>query len=216
MLNLAGDSGVTQAIARKVAKPLGECLDMYRMLSEYAKLGETTKRGGVTICPPAMARGIGLHRVSVGGRDNSGNVRQEDVQNTPERRMAISKLVIMLGNLAGRPTENNNGNSGNREYLIDHAHRWFFERSDLEFWCLLAGYDVEKVRKKAKGIVDGISGSAKIGNPRHWSNEDVELLITERAKGVKLDEIALKLGRTEAAVRMMHSKIASERKQIHR
>jgi hypothetical protein len=60
---LAASAGVTQAIARQVKKPVGECHTMFKMLSSYAALpGKTVSviENGlkITKCPPGYARGI--------------------------------------------------------------------------------------------------------------------------------------------------------------
>lgn len=61
-MDLAGDVGVTQAIAKKVGRSFGDCCAMYQLLKEHEKLGKASVvvENGIrfTKCPPAYARGV--------------------------------------------------------------------------------------------------------------------------------------------------------------
>ena len=70
-MKLTKASEVTQAIAKQVRRSIGDCHQMYKMLSSYAVLGKPTVivENGVRItkCPPAYAHGIWPGK-SVGSR----------------------------------------------------------------------------------------------------------------------------------------------------
>lgn len=65
-------------------------------------------------------------------------------------------MLIMLEILGGRireqiPLQNR---EQNRRRFQDDAHRWFFEKSDFEWWCEVAGFEPEYVREKARKLLE--------------------------------------------------------------
>lgn len=71
-MQFASADGVTQGVARQVRKPVGDCHQMFKMLSSYAALpGKpvVVVENGVTVtkCPPSYARGAYPQR-SVGSK----------------------------------------------------------------------------------------------------------------------------------------------------
>jgi hypothetical protein len=57
----------------------------------------------------------------------------------------------MLECLGGRCRE---AGPGKKEFLRDDARRWFFGQSDFEWWCEMAGFDLEYVREKARKVIE--------------------------------------------------------------
>lgn len=63
-------------------------------------------------------------------------------------RLARAKLFSMFQDLAGQTP----GPPAEKSYNRDQAHRWFFNESDFELWCDMAGYDPRWVRQKARKV----------------------------------------------------------------
>jgi hypothetical protein len=79
---------------------------------------------------------------------------EHSVVTIPEQNLAIAKLTVMLECLGGRCREVSPAQPHLRQLIIDEAHRWFFEKSDFEWWCEVAGYEPDYVREKAKRILE--------------------------------------------------------------
>ncbi len=149
--------------ARRTAKepPLGEARAAPELNgrceekdSDAAKVEAFLRERGVTRCQSVA---IDIGAPVRGGPDDSVSDwlnRRRDAPETDESKLAKAKLVIMLRNLGGQPVEM----YGNRSACIAHlrltASRWFFERSDFNWWCEAAGFEPEYVRENARRIYE--------------------------------------------------------------
>ncbi|WP_088256937.1 hypothetical protein [Fimbriiglobus ruber] len=79
---------------------------------------------------------------------------EHSIHTTPEQRLAIAKLTVMLECLAGRCRELGAKQEGKKQFIVDEAHRWFFDKSDFEWWCWAAGFEPDYVREKARKVLE--------------------------------------------------------------
>lgn len=92
------------------------------------------------------------------------------------RALARAKILTMLQDLAGRIRGGELGVTAgcreqNKERVKDNARRWFYDRgSDLAFFCELAGYDPDYVRRIARRVeLHGLpQWRAEAGKGKHY------------------------------------------------
>ncbi|WP_152051799.1 hypothetical protein [Tautonia marina] len=104
---------------------------------------------GVTVCPPRT--GDWTHKATANGHDtpDCSLFRESNTSRTPEQKLAVAKILTMLQDLAGK----SHVGASERGIIRWDAERWFFEKSDLDLWCEMAGLEVHVVRAKARDIL---------------------------------------------------------------
>ena len=209
---------MTRAITKEMRRPFGDCHPMYRMLKDYEKLGEATVviRGGirVTQCPTASAHGIG-HRATAGGGDDSRrdwSDRKGGQAECAETRLAKAKLLVMLETLAGRARDTSN--YGQKQALALQSRSWFFNESDFEWWCEAAGYDPDRVRRKARKIVDGVAGLNMPTRKNGWKPEEIDL--PHQGEGEGHEQRRARFQAWSDAGHDLHDALSSEKETGHR
>lgn len=84
------------------------------------------------------------------GRNDALDARPDGGQ-PPEVRLAQAKLAEMLKDLAGKSL---GVGSGGQPAMRIQAERWFFGHGDFDWWCEVAGFEPEYVRRQARQILE--------------------------------------------------------------
>lgn len=143
---------------------------------------------GVMVCPPAAKYDAAPARAGRDDSDSDWLSRRREEPDSELSQLAKSKLLIMMRNLGGKPVEQSKAASGYpggwKGLLRDEAYRWFFDRSDFEWWCEMAGFEPRHVLENARKVYDN-------GIPEMPKSMSPQSLWYRKQKARKLRELGL-------------------------